>query len=214
MPRFGLGLITLACALTAAACAGTKPNASITGSGGGPSGAAGSGAASGGRGGGSVTGAGGIIVTGGTNGGGGACVPSTVCEPPGGRYCGTIGAGCPGQKLECPACPGDSICESNQCVGGASCTPITCGNYCGTIGDGCGRKLDCTAAARRPAMPQRHLRRSGLRAADLQRRRQRPLLRHDRRRLRRHARLRRVPERRRPAAAPAASPTSAAIPTA
>ena len=90
-------------------------------------------------------------MTGGTTGAGGMCVPSTVCTPPGGQYCGTIGAGCPGQKLECGACPGDSICESKACAScGASCTPIACGNYCGTIGDGCGRKLDC-ARVRRPA---------------------------------------------------------------
>jgi hypothetical protein len=149
MPRFGLGLITLACALTAAACAGTKATPAV-GNDGGPTGAAGSGtggAAAGGRGGGSVTGTGGpIIITGGTTGTGGMCVPSTACEVPGARYCGTVGAGCPGQKLECGACPGDGICEERLCVGGASCTPITCGNYCGTIGDGCGRKLDCTAA--------------------------------------------------------------------
>ena len=144
MPRFGLGLITLACALVTAACAGTKPNATTTG--GGTTGAAGSGGTgSGGRGG--VTGTGGpIIMTGGTTGAGGMCVPSSVCTPPGGRYCGTIGAGCPGQKLECGACPGDGMCEEGLCVMGASCTPITCGTFCGTIGDGCGRKLDCTAA--------------------------------------------------------------------
>jgi hypothetical protein len=85
-------------------------------------------------------------MTGGTTGTGGMCVPSTECMPPGGRYCGTIGAGCPGQKLECGACPGDGMCEDGLCIMGASCTPITCGNFCGTIGDGCGRKLDCTAA--------------------------------------------------------------------
>ena len=50
-------------------------------------------------------------------------------------------------KLDCGACTGDYTCENLQCVGGASCTPLTCGNYCGEIGDGCGRKLTCTTCA-------------------------------------------------------------------
>jgi hypothetical protein len=55
-----------------------------------------------------------------------------------------IGNGCPGQKLDCgTTCPGDWTCETNQCVGGPSCKPLTCGTYCGEIGDGCGRKLKC-----------------------------------------------------------------------
>jgi hypothetical protein len=146
MPRFGLGVCTLACALTAAACAGTKQQPS-TGNGGntGSAGSGSGGTAAGGRGGGGPTGVGGI-ATGGTTGAGGMCVPSNVCTPPGGQYCGTIGAGCPGQKLECGACPGDGVCEERLCVGGPSCTPITCGTFCGTIGDNCGRRLDCTAA--------------------------------------------------------------------
>ena len=102
----------------------------------------------------------------------------------------------PGQKLECGNCAGDSMCESYLCVGGASCAPLTCGNYCGSIGDGCGRKLTCATCARGPGVPRRHLRRPGLRPDHLQRRQQRPLLRHHRRRLRRHARLRHLPERR------------------
>src|SRR4029079_5668395 len=80
----------------------------------------------------------------GPGGTGGARVPSATCTPPGGQYCGVIGNGCPGQKLDCgTACPGDWTCDMNQCVGGESCPPLTCGNYCGDLGDGCGRKLAC-----------------------------------------------------------------------
>src|SRR4029078_2319599 len=98
-----------------------------------------------------TTGAGGVISIGGSTGSGsggtsGAGGPTATCTPPGGQYCGIIGNGCPGQKLDCGAtCPTAGwTCEMNQCVGGASvCTPLACGNYCGEIGDGCGRKLTC-----------------------------------------------------------------------
>ena len=145
MPRFGR-LLFLMCALAAAACAGTKvkpsdsPDASAPGAGG-VGGTVGRGG-SGGSGGGPI-----ISVGGNTGTGGSVCTPSATCTPPGGRYCGVIGNGCPGMKLDCGACTGDSTCENLQCVGGPSCTPLTCGNYCGEIGDGCGRKLTCTTCA-------------------------------------------------------------------
>jgi hypothetical protein len=107
------------------------------------------------------TGPGGSVGGAGTTGTGGAspqpCTPSVTCDPPGGRYCNTIGNGCPGQKLECGACPGDATCSGGAiapgiCQGGASCPAITCQSggsvaYCGKIGDGCGRELDCGACA-------------------------------------------------------------------
>ena len=97
---------------------------------------------------GGTTGTGGVISVGGSTGSGGtgACVPSASCTPPNGQYCGLIGNGCPGGKLDCgTTCATNGwTCEMNQCVGGASvCTPLTCGTYCGEIGDGCGRKLKC-----------------------------------------------------------------------
>src|SRR5262245_55228702 len=107
-----------------------------------------------------TTGVGGSpLGTAGTTGTGGSgpepCVPSVTCMPAGGRYCNTIGNGCPGGKLECGACPGDATCSGGAtapgiCVGGASCKPITCtsggsARYCEKIGDGCGRELDCGA---------------------------------------------------------------------
>jgi len=86
----------------------------------------------------------------GTDGGadGGMCLPSVNCMPPTGRYCGTIGNGCPGGTLECPGCSGADVCRAGLCVGGPSCVPISCdiargGRYCSTIGDGCGGTLDC-----------------------------------------------------------------------
>jgi hypothetical protein len=107
-----------------------------------------------------TTGLAGALGTGGTTGTGGSaqtCTPSTTCMPVGGRYCNTIGNGCPGQKLECGACPGDSVCSGGDtapgiCQGGASCPALTCASggsvkYCGKIGDGCGRELDCGMCA-------------------------------------------------------------------
>jgi hypothetical protein len=77
---------------------------------------------------------------------GGACTPSVTCDPPNGRYCGTIGNGCFGM-IDCGTCPGDQVCDNNVCVGGASCVALTCqtttGNYCGTVGNGCGKAMDC-----------------------------------------------------------------------
>jgi hypothetical protein len=152
MPRFGRRLILFTCALAVAACAGTKAKPTDTPDGG--SGTAGAGGMAGTTGvGGAITGRGGagLISIGGSNGTGGtggACVPTATCTPPGGQYCGVIGNGCPGQKLDCgTTCPGDWTCDTNQCVGGASCTPGTCTGYCGEIGDGCGRKLTCAACA-------------------------------------------------------------------
>jgi hypothetical protein len=108
-------------------------------------GTTGTGGANTGRGGGGLISVGGSTGAGGT---GGACVPTATCTPPGGQYCGVIGNGCPGQKLDCgTTCPGDWTCESNQCVGGSSCMALTCGTYCGDIGDNCGHKLTCATCA-------------------------------------------------------------------
>jgi hypothetical protein len=111
---------------------------------------------------GGATGIGGVFGTGtagtvGTGGTGGACTASVNCDPPGGRYCNTIGNGCKGGKVECGACPGDGTCSGGAiapgiCIGGPSCTPLTCDSggavrYCGKIGDGCGRELDCGACS-------------------------------------------------------------------
>ena len=78
----------------------------------------------------------------------GACTPSVTCDPPNGRYCGTIGNGCFGM-IDCGTCPGDQVCDNNVCVGGASCVALACqtttGNYCGTVGNGCGKAMDCGA---------------------------------------------------------------------
>jgi len=77
---------------------------------------------------------------------GGMCTPSVTCDPPNGRYCGTIGNGCFGM-IDCGTCPADQVCDSNVCVGGASCVALACqtttGNYCGTVGNGCGKAMDC-----------------------------------------------------------------------
>ena len=79
----------------------------------------------------------------------GACTPSVTCDPPNGRYCGTIGNGCFGM-IDCGSCAADEVCDSNVCVGGASCVRARLrrprpGNYCGTVGNGCGRAMDCGA---------------------------------------------------------------------
>jgi hypothetical protein len=145
MPRFTHGLLVLTCVLAAAACAGTKVKPTEAGSAG-AGGMAGTGTAGSGGGLGGITGTAGVIAVAGSTGTGGtACTPNATCTPPGGQYCGVIGNGCPGGKLDCgTTCPGDGVCEAKQCVGGPSCTPLTCGTYCGEIGDGCGRKLTCT----------------------------------------------------------------------
>ena len=176
MPRFGR-LLFLMCALAAAACAGTKVKPSDSPDGGAP-GAAAWGARS-------AAAAAPVPAAARSSRSaatpapaGRTCTPSATCTPPGGRYCGVIGNGCPGMKLDCGTCTGDSTCENLQCVGGPSCTPLTCGNYCGEIGDGCGRKLTCTHVRGGPGVPRRDLRRSGLRPAHLRRRQQRALLRH------------------------------------
>jgi hypothetical protein len=106
-------------------------------------GAAGTGGGSAGTGGGAGRGG----TGGGAGGTGGVCTPSVTCTPAGGRYCNTIGNGCPGGRLECGACSASEICAGGVCVGGASCMPLTCNGtvrYCGRIGDGCGRELLCS----------------------------------------------------------------------
>jgi hypothetical protein len=135
------------------------PGAGGTTGGSGAGGAAGRGGSTGAAGTAAPTGAGGTIVIG-TDAGmtDAPCTPSVTCTPAGGRYCGTIGNGCRGQRLECGACSGDSTCDmgggtgGGLCVGGASCTRLTCtsggaARYCGTIGDSCGGKVECGACA-------------------------------------------------------------------
>ncbi len=149
MPRFGHGVLLFSCVLALAACAGTKLRPTDNDGGAGAGGTAGTMGSS--RGG--TTGAAGVISIGGSTGSGGtggACVPSATCMPAGGQYCGVIGNGCPGQKLDCgmTCATAGWTCEMNQCVGPAGvCTPLTCGNYCGEIGDNCGHKLTCTTCA-------------------------------------------------------------------
>ena len=192
------------CMALLGACAGVKQQA-----GGGPDAAAGAGGAGGqgagatgtaGAGGTSIaTGAGGDSgATGATGAGGtgGACVPSVVCTPPGGRYCGMIGNGCKGETLDCGTCPTGFMCDHGLCVGDATCAAATCGSYCGSIGDSCGQPSPAATARRGQQCNSGICAVPGLRPAHLQRDRHHPLLRHHRRRLRRHARLRRLPERR------------------
>src|SRR6187551_2861007 len=107
-------------------CAKVMPDAptgagGVTGAGGGgrSTGVAGATGAAGTR---APTGSGGtIVIT--LDGGSGdaACTPSVTCTPAGGRYCGTIGNGCPGGRLECGDCPASDICSGGVCVGGPSC---------------------------------------------------------------------------------------------
>ena len=68
------------------------------------------------------------------------------------KYCGTIGDGC-GGSVVCDEtdCGAGKVCNAtkNQCIGDASCVPLTCklstgAQYCGgTIGDGCGSSITC-----------------------------------------------------------------------
>jgi hypothetical protein len=146
MPNFAearRAVLRLACAAAlVAACAGTKGQ-TPTGTGGAGGGAGGAGGGLGGTGGGGRGGSGGSGGTGGIapQPDGGACTP-TVCNPPGGQYCGTIGDGCFG-RLDCGNCPTGQVCDNGLCVGDSTCVPITCGSYCGTVGDGCGHALNC-----------------------------------------------------------------------
>src|SRR5262249_24121913 len=55
----------------------------------------------------------------------GGCTPSVTCTPANGQYCGVIGNGCFGM-LDCGACPGDQVCDTGVCVGGASCVALAC----------------------------------------------------------------------------------------
>src|SRR4029079_7610684 len=121
MPRFRHGVLVFSCALALASCAGTKLRPTDNDGGAGSGGTAGT---MGSRGG--TTGAAGVISIGGSTGSGGtggACVPSATCMPMGGQYCGVIGNGCPGQKLDggttCATAGGP--CEMNQWHGGAHC---------------------------------------------------------------------------------------------
>src|SRR5262245_44391407 len=103
---------------TSLGCAKVAPN-SAAGAGGstgtpGSAGAAGTTATTGGGG------------TSGSDAGNNACTPTvTTCTPAGGQYCGKIGNGCSGGKLECGACPGDGVCSLGLCLGGPSCKAIT-----------------------------------------------------------------------------------------
>jgi hypothetical protein len=144
--RFSLWAV---CVLALGGCAGVKQqpgdgnDAAVAGSGGG--GAAGTSATGAG---GNTGSAGTAVVTGtagatGSGGAGGACSSAVVCNPPGGNYCGKIGTGCPGQSLDCGACPSGFNCSFGLCVGDSTCAAGTCGSYCGTIGDGCGHALTC-----------------------------------------------------------------------
>ena len=195
MPRFGHALLVFSCALAAAACAGTKLEADRRPATVAPRAREASRAPSG-RGG--TTGTGGVISVGGSPAAAGRRHVRAVGDLHAARrqYCGTIGNGCPGRSSSAATAPATWTCEMDQCVGGASCTPLTCGTYCGEIGDGCGRKLDLrdlrrgAASAAAASASIRAASRSPAPAA------QRPLLRHHRRRLRRHARMRHLPERR------------------
>ncbi|HVZ87153.1 MAG TPA: hypothetical protein VHG72_09295 [Polyangia bacterium] len=131
-----------------AACAGVKQQAGGHDAGAttGVGGAHASGGSGNATGTGGATGAGGSPVVG-TGGAGGACVPTVTCNPPGGTYCGTIGNGCLGGKLDCGSCPTGYACQDGICVGDSSCPAIACGDYCGMIGDGCGRTLTCNGCS-------------------------------------------------------------------
>ena len=130
-------------------------------------------------------------------GGASVCTPLTC-----GNYCGEIGDGC-GRKLTCNSCAAGRECRGGICVD-PGCVPITCAaannvRYCGTIGDGCGGTLDCGTCPNGgtcggTGYDAERLQRSDL-PEDLVHADGRPVLRHHRQRLRRHAGLRRVRER-------------------
>ena len=100
----------------------------------------------------------GACPNGGVCGGGGIdhvcfdpnCAPKGCSTANGGSYCGTIGDGC-GKSQNCGGCQSDWTCQSNMCVGGASCAKNTCQNgtskLCGTFSDGCGGTLSCASCA-------------------------------------------------------------------
>ena len=125
----------------------------------------------------------------------GTCTPSVTCDPPNGRYCGTIGNGCFGM-IDCGTCPGDQVCDDNVCVGGASCVALACQTTHRQLlrhrrqrlrqGDGL-RRLRLQPGLRHGRLRSRRR----LQAADVHDG-HRPLLRHDRRRLRRDADVRRL----------------------
>jgi hypothetical protein len=83
------------------------------------------------------------------------CKPKTCDNGTAFKFCGTIGDGCGGSTV-CAAddCGAGKICNTGkkQCVGDASCVPLTCklsngAQYCGgDIGDNCGGSISCTGA--------------------------------------------------------------------
>ena len=99
-------------------------------------------------------------------------------------------------------CATGDVCTAGVCVK-AGCVPLTCKSattqYCGTIGDGCGGTLACGDCA--AGIDVRRRRRTGrvrpdqLHGDHLQPDGRRPVLRADRKRLRRRARLPVVPGR-------------------
>jgi hypothetical protein len=82
----------------------------------------------------------------------GKCLP-TLCQQPGGRYCGSFSDGCGGTAM-CGDCPKGQTCGDGSPDGGIAhvcfdpnCKPIACSGpgyqFCGSIGDGCGKPLSC-----------------------------------------------------------------------
>ena len=156
--------------------------------------------------------------------GGGAdappCTNQVACQGMNYKYCGRIGDGC-GGIMDCGGCPAGQVCGGGArpaCAAAArTACPDTCdspgGRFCGKIGDGCGRHARLRRLPRRPDVcggagtPNLCGGGTAARAMTCDSA-GRPLLRQDRRRLRPHARLRRLPGAARSAAAPA-PPTSA-----
>ena len=127
-----------------------------------------------------------------------SCTPTFTCTPPGGRYCNTIGNGCPGRSSNAapvPAMPPAAAARprpaSASAARAARRSPArrAARRYCGKIGDGCGRELDCGACAGGQTCRGGLCVARELYAADLRHRERRQVLRHDRRRLRWLARL-------------------------
>ena len=119
------------------------------------------------------------------------CTPGTCMAAGGARYCGSIGDGC-GRTLDCGGCTGTQVCTSNICRM-PGCVPLTCNagtsRYCGTIGDGCGGSLDCGACAAPATCAGQGVANvcgdPNCRKITCNPDGRRPVLRHDRRRLRR-----------------------------
>ena len=119
------------------------------------------------------------------------CTPGTCMAAGGARYCGSIGDGC-GRTLDCGGCTGTQVCTSNICRM-PGCVPLTCNagtsRYCGTIGDGCGGSLDCGACTAPATCAGQGVANvcgdPNCRKITCNPDGRRPVLRHDRRRLRR-----------------------------